>query len=101
MPRSGRRAAESGEKKVRGSLSRLDPLRHLEMLRVSARLLRPGRWWRLNRDDGRFVRKRLVVFAEPSGSVFSLAEEYFTADTFCPKTCGLSKAEWTNGATTL
>lgn len=44
------------KKKVGGSLSRLDPLKRLEMLRRNARMLRGGRWKALD-DDGTVVRK--------------------------------------------
>ena len=47
---------EPVKKKVGGTLSHLDPLRRLEMLRANARLLCPGPW-RSVRDDGSFVRK--------------------------------------------
>ena len=47
---------EPVKRKVGGALSRLDPLRRLEMLRANARMLRLGPW-RSVRDDGTFVRK--------------------------------------------
>jgi len=43
-------------KKVGGSLSRLDPLRRLAMLRLNARALTCGQW-QPPTDDGTLVRK--------------------------------------------
>lgn len=47
---------EPVKKKVGGNLSRLDPLRRLEMLRANARILRPEPW-NPARTDGSLVRK--------------------------------------------
>lgn len=44
------------KKRVGGSLTRLSPLRRLEMLRANARMLRGGRW-SPPADDGTLVRK--------------------------------------------
>jgi hypothetical protein len=47
---------EPVRKKVGGSLSRLDPLRRLAMLRLNARALTGGRW-QPPANDGSLVRK--------------------------------------------
>lgn len=44
------------KKKVGGSLSRISPLRRLEMLQKNALFLRGGKW-QAPTDDGTFVRK--------------------------------------------
>jgi hypothetical protein len=45
------------KKRVGGSLSRLDPLRRVEMLRANARFLQRQDGWKPPLDDGTFVRK--------------------------------------------
>jgi hypothetical protein len=47
---------EPVKKRVGGSLTRLSPLRRLEMLRANARMLRGGHWSPPS-DDGTLVRK--------------------------------------------